>query len=97
MPEMGGEETKRLMCLRTHQPSRAGDGIRTRGLLLGKETLYHSATPAQPPMLTPRRSCAETQGRTADTAIFSRVLYQLSYLGEKRHAFYNSAYTLSST
>ena len=24
---------------------------------------------------------AETQNRTADTAIFSRVLYQLSYLG----------------
>ncbi|MBM2848031.1 MAG: hypothetical protein HW418_973, partial [Anaerolineales bacterium] len=26
--------------------------------------------------------CAETQDRTEDTAIFSRVLYQLSYLGE---------------
>jgi hypothetical protein len=25
---------------------------------------------------------AETQDRTGDTAIFSRVLYQLSYLGE---------------
>lgn len=26
---------------------------------------------------------AETQDRTVDTAIFSRVLYQLSYLGER--------------
>ena len=26
--------------------------------------------------------CAETQNRTVDTAIFSRVLYQLSYLGD---------------
>ena len=25
--------------------------------------------------------CAESQNRTGDTAIFSRVLYQLSYLG----------------
>jgi hypothetical protein len=25
---------------------------------------------------------AETQDRTGDTAIFSRVLYQLSYLGQ---------------
>ena len=25
---------------------------------------------------------AETQNRTVDTAIFSRVLYQLSYLGQ---------------
>ncbi len=29
----------------------------------------------------PRPRGAETQDRTADTAIFSRVLYQLSYLG----------------
>ena len=28
------------------------------------------------------RICAERQNRTDDTAIFSRVLYQLSYLGE---------------
>ncbi len=41
--------------------------------------------------------CAETQDRTADTAIFSRVLYQLSYLGVKRAVFYNSATGLSST
>ena len=26
--------------------------------------------------------CAETQNRTVDTTIFSRMLYQLSYLGE---------------
>ncbi len=47
-------------------------------------------------MLTPRRISAETQDRTADTAIFSRVLYQLSYLGVKRPVFYNSADRLSS-
>ena len=29
--------------------------------------------------------CAESQNRTDDTAIFSRVLYQLSYLGLKVH------------
>ena len=54
---------------------RAGDGIRTHDLLLGKETYYHCTTPA----------CAETQDRTVDTAIFSRVLYQLSYLGVQAH------------
>jgi hypothetical protein len=37
-------------------------------------------------MKTPRMGCldgwsAERQDRTVDTAIFSRVLYQLSYLG----------------
>ena len=47
-------------------------------------------------LLTPRRFSAETQDRTADTAIFSRVLYQLSYLGVKRRVFYNSADRLSS-
>ena len=58
----------------------AGDGIRTHELLLGKETLYHSATPASgSDFLT---ESAETQNRTVDTAIFSRVLYQLSYLGQ---------------
>ena len=59
---------------------RAGDGIRTHDLLLGKETYYHCTTPAifgQPSAVS-----AETQDRTGDTAIFSRVLYQLSYLGE---------------
>ena len=31
---------------------------------------------------------AETQNRTADTAVFSRMLYQLSYLGECKVTFY---------
>jgi hypothetical protein len=31
---------------------------------------------------------AETQNRTADTAVFSRMLYQLSYLGVGRFLFY---------
>ena len=44
---------------------------------------------------------AETQDRTGDTAIFSRVLYQLSYLGQtyfvvKRAEFYWQMYGLSS-
>lgn len=30
----------------------------------------------------PSAESAETQNRTVDTAIFSRVLYQLSYLGD---------------
>ncbi len=30
----------------------------------------------------PTTESAETQNRTVDTAIFSRVLYQLSYLGD---------------
>ena len=36
------------------------------------------------PHLLAQRSAesAETQNRTVDTAIFSRVLYQLSYLGQ---------------
>ena len=61
------------------EKTRAGDGIRTHDLLLGKETYYHCTTPAILGYL-PAES-AETQDRTGDTAIFSRVLYQLSYLG----------------
>ncbi len=30
---------------------------------------------------------AESQNRTGDTAIFSRVLYQLSYLGQKMYVY----------
>ena len=33
---------------------------------------------------------AESQDRTGDTAIFSRVLYLLSYLGLTLHAFLRS-------
>ena len=42
------------------------------------------ALPTEPlPLEDPRPPCggAESQNRTGDTAIFSRVLYQLSYLG----------------
>ncbi len=49
-------------------------------LLLGKETYYHCTTPASRSILL--TESAETQNRTVDTAIFSRVLYQLSYLGQ---------------
>jgi hypothetical protein len=63
---------------------RAGDGIRTHDLLLGKETYYHCTTPAGGPDFRPS---AESQDRTGDTAIFSRVLYQLSYLGLEMNCF----------
>lgn len=38
-------------------------------------------------MITSRTSSknAETQNRTADTAVFSRMLYQLSYLGREHN------------
>jgi hypothetical protein len=39
---------------------------------------------------------AESQNRTGDTAIFSRVLYQLSYLGEIVMEFYMLVKALSS-
>ena len=61
---------------------RAGDGIRTHDLLLGKETYYHCTTPASGLIFRPS---AESQDRTGDTAIFSRVLYQLSYLGLEKN------------
>ncbi len=72
---------------------RAGDGIRTHDLLLGKETYYHCTTPADHRPIVQLAESAETQDRTGDTAIFSRVLYQLSYLGQyyfvvKRGGFY---------
>ena len=60
---------------------RAGEEIRTLDLLLGKETFYHWTTPAKFG-LTLLAESAERQNRTDDTAIFSRVLYQLSYLGQ---------------
>ena len=61
-------------------------GFRTHDLLLGKETYYHCTTPAilVPPLHLVQTESAETQNRTGDTAIFSRVLYQLSYLGQAR-------------
>jgi hypothetical protein len=59
---------------------RAGDGTRTHDLLLGKETFYQlNYTRINGLSVRPRG--AESQNRTGDTAIFSRVLYQLSYLG----------------
>ena len=66
--------------INNQQPSwRAGGGIRTHDLLLGKETFYQ-LNYARKSDLSQIRS-AESQDRTDDTAIFSRVLYQLSYLG----------------
>jgi hypothetical protein len=40
-----------------------------------------STTEPRPPVADSQAKSAETQDRTGDTAIFSRVLYQLSYLG----------------
>ena len=58
---------------------RAGGGIRTHDLLLGKETFYQLNYARRSDLFEARS--AESQDRTDDTAIFSRVLYQLSYLG----------------
>jgi len=44
--------------------SGAGDGIRTRDLLLGKETRYHCATPA---------TVCRSQDETSDLAVFRVV------------------------
>ena len=41
-----------------------------------------STTELRPRLSTKLVESAETQDRTGDTAIFSRVLYQLSYLGQ---------------
>ena len=41
-----------------------------------------STTELRPRFSTMLAESAETQDRTGDTAIFSRVLYQLSYLGQ---------------
>lgn len=42
-----------------------------------------TTTVLRPQFLAQRSAeSAETQNRTVDTAIFSRVLYQLSYLGD---------------
>ena len=60
--------------------NRAGDGTRTHDLLLGKEMFYQLNHARRSDHRIRVRS-AESQDRTDDTAIFSRVLYQLSYLG----------------
>ena len=64
----------------SHLPSaifwkRAGNETRTRDLLHGKQTFYQ-LNYARVLVLSPDN--AERQNRTGDTAIFSRVLYQLS-------------------
>ena len=59
---------------------RAGNGTRTRDLLLGKEVFYQLNYARSSGLLFEAGS-AESQNRTGDTMIFSHVLYQLSYLG----------------
>ena len=58
---------------------RAGNGTRTRDLLLGKETFYQLNYARA--LASVQVESAESQNRTGDTMIFSHVLYQLSYLG----------------
>jgi hypothetical protein len=61
------------------------DAERTLGLLnrrLEQQAAGHtSANPRSKPLDVSRLGGAEGQNRTADTVIFSHVLYQLSYLG----------------
>jgi hypothetical protein len=67
--------------------SKAGNGTRTRDLLLGKELFYqlnHARMTIDRSLLA---ESAENQDRTGDTMIFSHVLYQLSYLGLSFQAF----------
>jgi hypothetical protein len=59
---------------------RAGNGTRTRDLLLGKEVFYQLNYARRVGLLRQAEN-AESQNRTGDTMIFSHVLYQLSYLG----------------
>ena len=75
--------------------NRAGDGTRTHDLLLGKETFYRlNYTRVSGPATRPRG--AESQDRTGDTAIFSRVLYQLSYLGLMVRCFCDQCFGILS-
>ncbi len=46
-----------------------------------------STTELRPQEAPTFRPSAESQDRTGDTAIFSRVLYQLSYLGLDTNCF----------
>jgi hypothetical protein len=60
--------------------SGAEDGTRTRDPHLGKVMLYQLSHFRSKNCASPLYG-AESQDRTGDTAIFSRVLYRLSYLG----------------
>ena len=60
---------------------RAGNGTRTRDLLLGKEVFYQLNYARRIGLISIPAENAESQNRTGDTMIFSHVLYQLSYLG----------------
>src|SRR5581483_3878668 len=55
--------------------------------ILVVETLCHNVSTTRFFALSYSAMNAEAQNRTADTAVFSRVLYQLSYLGVKRLYF----------
>ena len=66
----------------TIETSEVGDGIHRSKLW--KSLSYNK----KPPLSQRRFSYAEAQNRTADTAVFSRMLYQLSYLGVGDLQFY---------
>ncbi len=86
-PAIGVLQTPALPLGYVTLTSGAEDKIRTRDPLLGKEMFYRRAASA----LTAHS--AEGQNRTADTMIFSHVLYQLSYLGSS--AQYSTLYPLA--
>jgi hypothetical protein len=68
---------------------RAGNGTRTRDLLLGKEVFYQLNYARKTGLA--QAGSAESQNRTGDTMIFSHVLYQLSYLGLSAVDFFSKA------
>ena len=61
-------------------PSGAGGRNRTNNRLITSQMLYHWATPASVPQLSPEFGAAG-RNRTTDTEIFSLMLYRLSYRG----------------
>ncbi len=70
---MRGEKKKKLRAYRPEPPDRLGaedSNLHCRG-----------QNPVSCRLDEPPIKSAEGRNRTADTAVFSRVLYQLSYLG----------------
>ena len=64
-------------CDRPIEPVKTRVGIRQTGQTLGSRTVSGPGY-----VWYRRRSGAQGRNRTTDTAIFSRMLYQLSYLGD---------------
>ena len=78
-PARGAPERRPGFCARFDEQSRCFDGSTTAGLWPTGGTLSRRTS----------HLCsdgAQGRDRTADTAIFSRMLYQLSYLGPRAAA-----------